>query len=117
MATKIVNGQEVELTQAEEDAIIAEWLANKAQQDLEATPEFKLQQDRERERRNFDSIYKRFALTAMDEINLLRSWITGFKTQVAAATTLADLKTRVAALPNVPQRTADQLKSAMDLKD
>lgn len=53
------------------------------------------------------------ALTAMDEINLLRDWITQFKLAVANAGTLAALKTNVAALPNLPQRTPAQVKAAV----
>jgi hypothetical protein len=48
----------------------------------------------------------------IDEINDLRQWLVSFKAAVAAATTLADLKTRVAALPNMPDRTMSQAKSA-----
>lgn len=52
-------------------------------------------------------------LVAVDEINNLRQWLTSFKAAVAAATTLADLKTRVAALPNTPDRTPAQAKAAI----
>ncbi len=53
------------------------------------------------------------ALLMMDELNAVRQWITDFKAAVAAATTLADLKTRVAALVNLPQRNALQIKPAL----
>lgn len=52
-------------------------------------------------------------LLLMDELNVLRDWITQYKAQVAAATSLANLQTRVAALPNVPQRTNQQLRTAI----
>ena len=55
-------------------------------------------------------------LAAIDEINLLRTWITDFKVAVAGAASLAALKTAVAALPAVPQRTAVQAKSAIEDK-
>lgn len=43
-------------------------------------------------------------LTALDAINVLRAWITTFKAEVAAATSLANLQTRVANnTPNLPQ--------------
>jgi hypothetical protein len=48
-----------------------------------------------------------------DEVNVLRAWLAAFKTEVAAATTLADLKTRVATLPATPARTLAQLKTAI----
>lgn len=52
-------------------------------------------------------------LVSMDEVNALRGWLTSFKAAVAASATLADLKTRVAALPALPDRTAAQAKAAV----
>jgi hypothetical protein len=49
----------------------------------------------------------------IDELNDARAWITSFKAEVAAATTLADLKTRVASLPAMPARTLAQAKTAI----
>lgn len=48
----------------------------------------------------------------IDEINALRQWITSFKAATAAATSLANLQTRVAALANTPDRTLAQAKTA-----
>jgi hypothetical protein len=56
------------------------------------------------------------ALSVLDELNNLRSWITSFTGAVAASTNLADLKTRVAALPAMPQRTIAQAKTAITQK-
>jgi|SRR6185503_4442034 len=50
---------------------------------------------------------------ARDENNVLRAWLAAFKVEVAAATTLADLKTRVAGLPPTPARTKAQLITAI----
>lgn len=55
-------------------------------------------------------------LAALDEINLLRQWLADLKAQVAAATSLADLKARVALLPDTPDRSALQAKSAVAAK-
>ena len=52
-------------------------------------------------------------LVVMEEMNALRQWLASFKTEVAAATNLSDLKTRVATLPATPDRTALQLKTAI----
>lgn len=49
----------------------------------------------------------------VDELNVLRQWITDFKAATAAAASLAALKTGVAALPNTPQRTYQQAKTAI----
>ncbi len=58
------------------------------------------------------------ALTAIlvDELNSVRQWLAAFKVEVAAATTLADLKTRVASLPAMPDRTLAQAKTAVTNK-
>lgn len=53
------------------------------------------------------------AAVLVDEINSLRRWVTSFKAEVAAASSLADLKTRVASLPNLPDRTLAQAKTAI----
>lgn len=55
-------------------------------------------------------------LVLLDENNVTRGWIADFKTAVAASTSLADLKTRVAALPAMPDRTAAQFKTAVQNK-
>jgi len=53
------------------------------------------------------------ALLSLEEINALRQWITSYKAAVAGATSLANLQTRVAALPNVPDRSRAQLLAAV----
>jgi len=54
-----------------------------------------------------------FADILKDEFNLLRQWQMSFKAEVAAASNLNDLKTSVAALPGLPDRTLAQLKTAI----
>jgi len=58
-------------------------------------------------------ITRAIVLVLIDELNILRQWIAAFKVQVAAATTLADLKTRVAGLPATPDRTGPQAKTSI----
>ncbi len=60
--------------------------------------------------------YRAIAALAIDEINTLREWIVSFQAAVAAATSLANLQTRVAALPNLPDRTLAQAKAAFIAK-
>lgn len=61
-----------------------------------------------------DGVYLRALInTLIDEINILRQWNTSFKAEVAAASSLADLKTRVSTLPNTPDRTLAQAKTAI----
>ena len=47
------------------------------------------------------------------ENNAARKWLDDFKVAVAASTSLANLQARVAALPNMPERTAEQVKNAL----
>ncbi len=56
--------------------------------------------------------FRAIAALAIDEINTLRQWIVAFKAATAAATSLANLQTRVAALPDLPDRTLAQAKTA-----
>lgn len=52
----------------------------------------------------------------IDELNALRQWVMSFKAAVAAATTLADLKARVATLADLPDRTQAQAITAIKAK-
>jgi hypothetical protein len=54
-----------------------------------------------------------FADISVSEINSLREWIVAFKAAVAASTSLANLQSRIAALPDMPDRTLSQLKTAI----
>lgn len=65
---------------------------------------------------HFPVFEKAIALTLLDEINLLREWIASFKAAVAASTSLANLQTRVAALPDMPDRTVQQAIQAVRTK-
>lgn len=49
----------------------------------------------------------------LDEINVVRDWTKDFKVEVAAATNLANLQTRVATLPTLNDRTLAQAKTAI----
>lgn len=68
------------------------------------------------DRQIIGDIVAALALLTLEEINVLRQWITSFKAAVAASTSLADLRTRVAALSNTPDRTRTQLLSAVTAK-
>lgn len=63
-----------------------------------------------------DKLIRAVLLTMFDENNNTRQWIQSFKAAVAASTSLADLKTRVAALPAMPDRTVQQAKTAVSNK-
>jgi hypothetical protein len=61
----------------------------------------------------FTQVEKAQTLVIMDELNQLRSWIAAFKVEVSNATSLANLKTRVASLPDTPDRDKSQIKQAI----
>jgi hypothetical protein len=50
---------------------------------------------------------------ARDSDNVLRAWDMSFKAAVAASTSFADLKTRIAALPNLPDISNATLRTAI----
>lgn len=56
------------------------------------------------------------AAVPVDEINTLRQWTVNFKAATAAATNLANLQTRVAALPTLNDRTLSQAVTAIKNK-
>jgi hypothetical protein len=63
---------------------------------------------------NSDDVLKAFALVLLDEINAHTTTTAGVLAAAAAATSLADFKTRMAAVPAPPpQRTPTQLKTAI----
>lgn len=125
---KMVNGVLVPLTQAEINAIEAEWVDNTPETGPkwladQAARIVKLKTAAKSAFEDIDASMEAddrravgFALVSLDEFNILRQWIMAFKVEVAAATNLADLKTRVAALPNLPDRTASQIRGAVRTK-
>lgn len=59
-----------------------------------------------------------FSLTQMilDEFNTHTTWNAALASAIAAATSLANLQTRVAAITAIPQRTEAQLRTAITAK-
>ena len=51
--------------------------------------------------------------TLVDEVNILRQYLTTLKAETALASTFANLKTRYATLPNTPDRTYAQARTAI----
>ena len=60
---------------------------------------------------------KKMIEVLIKENNKWREWLAQFKADVAASESLADLKTRVAALPATPNRDFDQFLEAMRSED
>lgn len=66
-----------------------------------------------------DPEFRRIMIALADTLNeyefiKLREWIRAFKVEVAAATSLADLKSRVAALPAMNDHTLSQLRTQIE---
>ncbi len=62
------------------------------------------------------AILRAMGAVLMDEVNTIREWFVSFQAATAAATSLANLQTRIAALPNMPDRTMAQFKTAITTK-
>jgi hypothetical protein len=58
-------------------------------------------------------ILRSLASTLVSELNILRAWLASFKIEVAASSSLADLRNRVATLPATPARTLAQAKTTV----
>lgn len=56
------------------------------------------------------------ASVILDQFNTVRAWDMSLKAAVAAATNLANLQTRIAALPNLPQLTLSDVQTAISNK-
>lgn len=63
-----------------------------------------------------DALLRAVVLVLIDELNVLRQWLTAFKVQTAAATNLANFQLRVAGLPATTDRTAQQARDAIKTK-
>lgn len=61
-------------------------------------------------------LFEALALITKEEFNIIRSWIRDLKTEIAAATNLANLQTRIAELPSLPDRTSADILTAVQNK-
>jgi hypothetical protein len=61
-------------------------------------------------------VLRAVVVTLIDEINTLRGWLTSLKAQIAASSSLTDLRNRVNTLPAVPNRTLAQARTAITAK-
>lgn len=97
--------QPVEMNQTEKDAVDVARAANKiAGTRTRAKSRFDGQTTSGQSLRCLADITKR-------EVNIVRGWLVDFKVEVAASTSLGDFQSRVAGLPDLPDRTLAQLKS------
>ena len=101
---KVSGDSVLEMSQAEKDArdaaiAAAELAAAKsgAEVSIDGLPGYEL---------------RALAMLTIDEINLLRQWLTSFKAEAAAATNLSNFQNRIASLPSMPDRTLAQAKTA-----
>lgn len=62
-----------------------------------------------------DSLFQRaVASVILDELNILRGWTRDLQAGIAGASSLAQVKTAVASLPSLTDRTLAQVKSAIN---
>lgn len=114
---RMVDGVAVPLSQEEIDAIQAEWDAWDAGAGDRATADNLAQRTNAvaavSDLKAENKLLRAALLTALDEINTLRTWTRDFKAATAAATNLANFQTRVAALTTLNDRTKAQAITAI----
>lgn len=104
---KKLSGEPVEMSSAEKVAV-DDALAAEIEADLRANSKSQFDGN------NQTALGLRcLAKVVLDEINTARKWTRDFKTEVAAATNLANLQSRVATLPTLNDRTLAQAKTAI----
>lgn len=123
--TKLVDGVEVPLTPAEAAAIEAEWADNApgtgsvwTAQQAAALAALKAQAksvlaDVDADQQALARATRSGILGAADGDNVLRQWLMALKAVVAGISTLAQFKTAVAALPDLPEITPAQVRQAI----
>lgn len=113
-------GEDVALTQAEIDAISAEWAAGDAEIANRATVSNLAQRNHAlaavSDLKAENKLLRASLLVALDEINNLRQWTVAMKAAVAGAANLAALKTAVADLDTLNDRTKAQAVTALTNK-
>lgn len=87
-----------EMSQAEKDVVDAQILSDNRDSTAAELDEL-------------EAILRQVVVSTVRELNILRGWIVDFKAEVAAAGNLEQLKTGVAALPDLPDRTFAQFKT------
>ena len=98
----IITGDVIsEMNQAEKDAVDAAGLST-----LRDT---KIQQQVD----DIESILRQVVILTVNELNDLRQWIVDFKVEVAAAGNLGNFQSRVATLPDMPDRLFSQVKTQL----
>lgn len=112
---RMVNGVVIELSPAEAAAVEAEWAANPpptAQQVLErlrSQANAALDQLEDRQ----SMILRALVLTLVDELNLHAAKINAILTAIDSGSTLAQVKSNIAAIADYPTRTAAQVRAAL----
>lgn len=96
--------------QAEIDAFAPAQTEDEDQQDADGAEDLFLTHPR------FRKLMTAYSDILKDELNLVRGWTLSFKAEVAAAGNLGDLQSRVAGLPDLPDRTLAQLKTAIQTR-
>lgn len=97
-----------EMTQAEKDQVDSD--ENAAQTAAAKAAAKALQDALDEQARAIRAVVKE----TVDELNILREWLMAFRSQVGLSTNLANFQTRVAALPDLPDRTYTQAKNAIN---
>lgn len=98
---KIVGDTVSEMNQTEKDAVDTQLLSDSRDELIQDQIDY------------IESVLRQVVDLTIKEINLLRQWIMDYKSEVAAATSLADLKSRIAAMDDMLDRTFAQFKTQL----
>jgi hypothetical protein len=101
---QILNPPSKETIDAIDDATAIAWAEDKRQDKI---ADYEKWTDRER----------KMLKLLVKENNSLRAWCDNLKLAIATSATLAEIKTKVAALPDMPVRTKEQIIAALKAKE
>ncbi|NIT58334.1 MAG: hypothetical protein GWN00_19535 [Aliifodinibius sp.] len=90
-----------EMSQSEKDSVDAQILSDSRDGIIESQID------------NLESVMRQLTVLTMNEINTIRQWLMSFKAEVAAATSFADLQSRIASLIDLPDRTLQQIRTQL----
>ena len=104
---KVVGSDVVEMSQGEKDSITAletaAYIASTRAGSSATLDDFG----------NPNLVIQALATLTLNQVNILRALWMSYKVEVAAATSLGDLQTRIAGMDDTPELTISQLKTAM----
>lgn len=95
-------------SQAELDAVTEQQVADLRRSRMRTNADSRFEADEETV-----VVSRAVLMTMLDEINVLRQWCTTLRSHLANASSLADQRSRVSGMPQLPDRTTEQARTAV----